>query len=296
MAAKCLSRALNVGRRKLCNDNYSKLTLARDRIVLSSAFDFKQFSTEVVFDSGPATISLKEVSNLPTTTSPQLNTFNSRTHTCGELRLADEGATVRICGWLQFKRLDKFLVVKDSYGVTQLLLEDAVIDDGVSVSHIPLESVVAAEGVVIARPSKMRNPKMSTGDVEVVVHRLRVLNPCRESLPFFSTSTLKHGESNERMRLTNRYLDLRMDRMQVGNVNLMWIYDIRVFGWFACLSVLLLIGVSNFSPQANLRFRSSILMRMREFLHDLHGFVDVETPTLFRRTPGEFHSFLETSL
>ena len=60
------------------------------------------------------------------------NSFlSSRTHTCGELRVSDEGARVRLCGWLQFKRLDKFLLLKDSYGVTQLLLkEDVMLDDG----------------------------------------------------------------------------------------------------------------------------------------------------------------------
>jgi len=257
MATWRLGRVVILGKRTCQKIIYS--TFCERGSQALSHLPSKLFSTETNLDYDQ-TISLAEVSNLkPATLSvPQWNSFNSRTHTCGELRLADEGASVLICGWLQFKRLDKFLVIKDSYGVTQLLLkDDAVIEDGVSVTHIPLESVVEAEGVVTARPPKMQNPKMATGEVEVAVSRLKVLNACREALPFFSTSTLKHGESNERMRLANRYLDLRMDRMQ-----------------------------------ANIRFRSSLLMRMREFLHDLHGFVDVETPTLFRRTPGGAREFL----
>ena len=167
---------------------------------------------------GSVSVSASSISpSSSSTLSPALNSFlSSRTHTCGELRLAHDGATVRLCGWLQFKRLDKFLLLKDSYGVTQLLITDeTVVEGGVSALHIPLESVLAAEGVVSTRPPKMRNPKMPTGEVEVIVKKLEVLNECRETLPFFTASTLKHGEANEQMRLANRYLDLRMERMQV---------------------------------------------------------------------------------
>ena len=218
MATWRLGRVVILGKRTCQKIIYS--TFCERGSEALSHLPSKLFSTETNLDYNQ-TISLAEVSTLkPATLSvPQWNSFNSRTHTCGELRLADEGASVLICGWLQFKRLDKFLVIKDSYGVTQLLLkDDAVIEDGVSVTHIPLESVVEAEGVVTARPPKMQNPKMATGEVEVAVSRLKVLNACREALPFFSPSTLKHGESNERMRLANRYLDLRMDRMQVGGM------------------------------------------------------------------------------
>lgn len=182
-----------------------------------------------------------------------LNSFSTRSHTCGELRDSDVGQRVRVCGWVQHRRLKKFLTIKDSYGVLQLLLPEVA--DGAE--EIPLESVVAAEGMVQHRPAGMQNPKMPTGDVEVVVEKLEILNLCKETLPFLTVSKLKHGEAHERLRLQHRYLDIRTDVMQ-----------------------------------SNLRFRSRLLMRMRQFLHDVHGFVEVETPTLFRRTPGGAREFL----
>ena len=210
----------HLGRRHASCQNCFNLLIARNQtkytdIKLLSTSHAKYYSSNISL-AEIAKTKFSDSANV-TSSSPHLNSFlQSRTHTCGQLRLSDEGSAVRLCGWLQFKRLDKFLLLKDSYGVTQLLLkDDVVVDDGVSVLHIALESVVAAEGIVLARPPKMRNGKMATGEVEVVVDRLRVLNDCREALPFFSTSTLKHGEANEAMRLANRYLDLRMDRMQV---------------------------------------------------------------------------------
>ena len=217
MASKCLAVALNIGTRRLYIDKLVKLTTSKNYVLLP-AIVTRQFSSEEAAETCPPTISLKEIYKLEAApsyqASPQFNTFSTRTHTCGELRLADLGATVRICGWVTYKRLNMFLVIKDCYGVTQLLLENAVIEEGLSADKIPLESVVLAEGVVIDR-GENRNPKMPTGEVEIAAHRIKVLNACRESLPFHPTSPLKYGERNEKDRLTNRYLDLRMDRMQV---------------------------------------------------------------------------------
>jgi len=211
-------------------------------------------------EAGNVNLSAAEIGQLhkdPSTTSQTLNAFSSRTHTCGELGLKHEGCRVQVCGWLQFRRLDIFALLKDSYGVVQLLLKDGKSERGFDLSQVPLESVICAQGTVRARPSNMINPKMATGEIEVVVDHLEVLNACRQTLPFLTTSATKYKEANEELRLRHRYLDLRNDKMQ-----------------------------------ANLRFRSSLLMRMRQYLHDQLGFVEVETPTLFRRTPGGAREFL----
>lgn len=103
-------------------------------------------------------------------------------------------------------------------------------------------------GVVMARPPNMINTSMFTGTIEVILKNLTLVNEAKKNLPI---EMRLHNRSKETLRLEHRYLDLRFRDMQ-----------------------------------KNLRMRSTLLMKMREFLINHLGFVEVETPTLFRRTPG----------
>ena len=133
--------------------------------------------------------------------------MQSRTHTCGELRIGDAGKSVRIVGWMENVREVSgnlsFVVVRDFYGTTQVVAES---EDMVSVfKGITKESTIAVEGVVRERASK--NPNMPTGDIEVVPAKVEVLGRCRHGeLPF---QINRSREADEAARLKYRYLDLR---------------------------------------------------------------------------------------
>ncbi|PIK46495.1 putative aspartate--tRNA ligase, mitochondrial [Apostichopus japonicus] len=106
-----------------------------------------------------------------------LGSLSWRTHTCGELRAADEGKAVTLCGWLQHKRFDFLVTLRDSHGVTQAVLpEDKVTRGKLShrLSSAHLESVVKVKGHVQKRPDKMNNTNADR-DVEVVVEDLKFL-------------------------------------------------------------------------------------------------------------------------
>nr|DBA17975.1 TPA: hypothetical protein GDO54_016277 [Pyxicephalus adspersus] len=171
---------------------------------------------------------------------PDLSSFGSRSHTCGELNSAHVGQEVTLCGWLQYQRGDVFLILRDLHGLTQVILPS---DEESSqlrkkMKETPLESVLLVKGKVIVRPSGQENP---------------ILNRCKP-LPFEIKDFVKKSES---LRMQYRYLDIRSAQLQY-----------------------------------NLRLRSTIVMKMREYLCNQHGFVDVETPTLFKRTPGGAKEFL----
>lgn len=122
------------------------------------------------------------------------------------------------------------------------------------ISSLPLESVLQIKGTVEYRPTNQKNKKLPTGDIEVKLTDLQLLNSCRSQLPF---QLKKFHEVKESLRMEYRYLDIRTEKMQ-----------------------------------HNLRLRSKMVMKMREFLCNKNGFVDVETPTLFRRTPGGAQEFI----
>ncbi|XP_013184464.2 aspartate--tRNA ligase, mitochondrial [Amyelois transitella] len=176
------------------------------------------------------------------------NTFTYRTHTCGELRSKHSGQKVTLCGWVQFQRLSKFLLLRDAYGLTQ-----CIVSEGQDLPDIPLETVVRIKGTVVQRPKNMINPTMSTGEVEVIIKDCKILNNVNK-LPF---NLRDYQKPKEQLRLQYRYVDLRFPEMQ-----------------------------------SNLRFRSNMLHNMRKFLIEKYGFVEVETPTLFCRTPGGAREFV----
>ncbi|XP_062989972.1 aspartate--tRNA ligase, mitochondrial [Elgaria multicarinata webbii] len=186
---------------------------------------------------------------------PDVNSFVARTKTCGELRSAHIGQEVTLCGWIQYQRQGQFIVLRDFQGLTQIIIPQ---DEAAShlkkiLCDIPVESVVRVTGTVVPRPPGQANPRIPTGNIEVKVETAEVLNPCKK-LPFEMKDFTK---KNEALRMQYRYLDLRSAQMQY-----------------------------------NLRLRSRMVMRMREYLCNHYGFVDVETPTLFKKTPGGAKEFV----
>ncbi|KAL2097846.1 hypothetical protein ACEWY4_007053 [Coilia grayii] len=183
------------------------------------------------------------------------STFSLRSHSCGELCPTHVGQEVTLYGWVQYVRQDLFVIMRDFSGLVQILIPQ----DGAlreTLFGLPLESVIMVRGKVQLRPKGQENKTMSTGEIEVSADRLEVLNKSRK-LPFEMKDFVKKSEA---LRMQYRYLDLRSLQMQY-----------------------------------NLRLRSRLVMKMREYLCNLHGFVDVETPTLFKRTPGGAKEFVVPS-
>ena len=132
-----------------------------------------------------------------------------RTHTCGELRESDISARAMLSGWVDTQRNHGgviFVDLRDHYGVTQLVLHDGSLLEGVT-----RETVICASGTVVARDAETYNPKLATGTVELLVDSVKILSSAPAFLPF------EVGNSDsvrEEARLKYRYLDLRGPRMQ----------------------------------------------------------------------------------
>uniref|UniRef100_A0A8C6FVN8 Aspartyl-tRNA synthetase 2, mitochondrial n=1 Tax=Moschus moschiferus TaxID=68415 RepID=A0A8C6FVN8_MOSMO len=207
-------------------------------------------TTQLIWSSASRSLVLSSQRRIP-----ELSSFVARTNTCGELRSSHLGQEVTLCGWIQFRRQNIFLVLRDFHGLVQVVIPQD--EPAASVKKIlceaPMESVVQVSGTVISRPPGQKNPKMPTGEIEIKVKTAKLLNSCKK-LPFEIKDFMKKTEA---LRLQYRYLDLRSVQMQY-----------------------------------NLRLRSQMVMKMREYLCNLHGFVDVETPTLFKRTPGGAKEFV----
>ena len=133
--------------------------------------------------------------------------MQSRTHTCGALRLEDAGKNVTLCGWMENVRVVgsnfAFVVLRDFYGTTQIVVET---EDMMSiVKSLNKESTIQVTGTVRERASK--NPKLATGEIEVVPEKIAVLGKCiHNELPF---EINRSREADEQQRLKYRYLDLR---------------------------------------------------------------------------------------
>lgn len=168
------------------------------------------------------------------------------------------GEKVTLCGWVQYLRQDLFVILRDFSGLTQILIpqEESAGHLKAALCDLTVESVVKVTGTVRQRPAGQENKLMPTGEVEVLAEDVEVFNVCQK-LPFEIKDFVKKSES---LRMQYRYLDLRSSQMQT-----------------------------------NLRLRSQLVMKMREYLCNVHGFVDVETPTLFKRTPGGAKEFVVPS-
>jgi len=176
-----------------------------------------------------------------------------RTHDAGTIRAEHVGQTVTLAGWVARRRDHggvTFIDLRDASGVVQ-----AVFRDEEAAHALRSEFCVKVVGEVIARTEANVNPNLPTGEVEVVVTDLEVLN-ASAPLPFPIDDTTSAGEVGEEARLKHRYLDLRRS-----------------------------------GPAAAIRLRSKVNKAARDVL-DQHGFVEVETPTLTRSTPEGARDFL----
>ena len=180
-----------------------------------------------------------------------------RTHYAGAIRSSDIGAEVALCGWVAHHRDHGgvvFIDLRDREGVVQVVLDPAL-PGCAEARRLRNEWVIRVEGTVRPRPEGTVNPSMATGEVEVGVARLAILNEA-EPPPFPLDERV---EIDETLRLRHRYLDLRRPRMA-----------------------------------ANLITRSKLISAMRAAM-DAAGFIDVETPTLTRSTPEGARDFLVPS-
>ena len=180
-----------------------------------------------------------------------------RTHTCGELRMEHVGQTVTLAGWLENLREVGsnlgFLVLRDMHGVTQVVIETE--EMMAQVKAINKESVLAVTGAVRERASK--NPKLPTGDIEVVPSEIQVLGRCRHNeLPFEVNYSKDAGED---ARLKYRYLDLRNPQVK-GNIVL----------------------------------RSQVVSALRRAMED-QGFLEITTPILTASSPEGARDYLVPS-
>jgi aspartyl-tRNA synthetase len=182
-----------------------------------------------------------------------------RTHTCGELRAGDAAKHVVLMGWVNRRRDHGnliFLDLRDRSGIAQVVLDKDLTREGhAKAEHVRPEYVVAAIGTVRLRGEGAVNPKMPTGEVELVAERLLVLNESK--VPPFSPAEEAIG--NEELRLQYRYLDLRRPEMQ-----------------------------------ANFLLRHKITLAIRQYLSG-QGFLEIETPFMTRSTPEGARDYLVPS-
>ncbi len=188
------------------------------------------------------------------------NNFMKRTHHCNELRPAHIGQTVTLSGWVHSRR-DLggliFIDIRDREGRTQTVFDpsDLTPELFAQAASLRSECVVSLTGKVRHRPEGTNNAKIPTGEIEVGVVALEVLNMA-EVLPFPVDDPEIANKVNEELRLQYRYLDLRRPEMA-----------------------------------RNLKLRSKVAIAARSFM-DEQGFLEVETPTLFKSTPEGAREFL----
>ena len=183
--------------------------------------------------------------------------MQSRTHTCGELQLENAGQQVKIVGWMENLREVGaslgFAVLRDFYGTTQVVVETE--DMMRAFKAINKESTISVEGVVRERASK--NPKLSTGEIEVVPEKVEVLGRCRyNELPF---EINRSREADESARLKYRYLDLR-----------------------------------NPDVKKNIILRCNVVSALRRAMTE-HGFLEITTPILTVSSPEGARDYLVPS-
>ncbi len=180
--------------------------------------------------------------------------FQSRTHNCNELRLENAGERVKLVGWMENVREVgshfAFVVLRDFYGTTQIVVESE--DMMKIVKSINKESTISVEGVVRERAST--NPKLATGDIEVVPDKIDILGKCRyNELPF---EINRSREADESARLKYRYLDLR-----------------------------------NPAVKKNIILRCNVIAALRQAM-TAHGFLEITTPILTASSPEGARDYL----
>ncbi len=181
-----------------------------------------------------------------------------RSHSNGELRLSNAGETVTLSGWVQKVRDKGFMVwidLRDRYGLTQLIFDSERSDADMveQARNLGREDVIQIQGEVIEREAK--NPNMPTGEIEILVSELTVLNKAKTP-PFTIENETDGGDE---LRMKYRYLDIRRTPVR-----------------------------------ENLIFRSTVTMEVRNYLSG-QGFIDVETPYLIKSTPEGARDFVVPS-
>ena len=181
-----------------------------------------------------------------------------RTHTCGQLNANDVGKAVSLCGWVKSRRDHGkliFIDIRDRYGMTQVVFIPNEIDAYKKAQELRSEFVIQVKGKVNRRPEGTINPKLSTGEIEIMAQELEILNPSLTP-PFEIEEAL---DATEEMRFQYRYLDLRRKKV-LGNFIL----------------------------------RHNLYKIIRTFL-DKEGFIESETPILTRSTPEGARDYLVPS-
>ena len=185
--------------------------------------------------------------------------MNKRTHTCGELNTKQIGQKVTLNGWVNTIRLHGqviFADIRDRYGKTQLVFNTESDKDAFETAKkLSIEDVISAQGDVQVRDAQAVNPKMKTGEVEVLVNSIELLSET-EVLPFVITD---RDSASEDFRLKYRYLELRTKDLQ-----------------------------------RNLQIRHDVYQSTRKYLSN-DNFLEVETPVLMKSTPEGARDYLVPS-
>ena len=183
-----------------------------------------------------------------------------RTHTCGQLRVDDDGANASLAGWVHRRRdYGKlvFIDLRDRHGITQVVIDAADAPDAhETATRLRSEFVVAFEGVVAKRQPGTENAKLATGAVELQARKVTILNEAKTP-PFYINDP--DATIDESVRLRYRYLDIRREAMA-----------------------------------GRLMLRSRLVQAIRQ-AHHAHGFVEVETPNLIKSTPEGARDFIVPS-
>ncbi len=183
-----------------------------------------------------------------------------KTHTCGELRATNINQQVTLAGWVHNIRTFGgvvFLVIRDRFGITQVVTNPEKFPDAAAqVAGLKNEWVVKVSGLVRSRPEDQVNPAMPTGEMELEASSVVVLNTAK-AMPFVVSRDDEVVDEN--IRLKYRYLDLRRERMK-----------------------------------RNMVLRHEVVLFMRNYLSD-RGFIEVETPALFKTTPEGARDYLVPS-
>ena len=184
-----------------------------------------------------------------------------RTHSCGALRQEDVGKSVTLMGWVARRRdfgVLTFFDLRDRTGLTQVVFNDDAPEAHAKAKEVRGEYVIAVVGEVVLRDESARNPKLTTGDVEVHARELYILNDAR-TLPFQLETLTSDTLASEDLRLKYRYLDLRRPQLQ-----------------------------------ANLHLRHRVVAEIRRYM-DEQGFTEIETPILIKSTPEGARDYIVPS-
>ncbi|MDX9913165.1 MAG: aspartate--tRNA ligase [Candidatus Moranbacteria bacterium] len=181
-----------------------------------------------------------------------------RTHTCGELNKKNVGENVTLAGWVHRRRDHGgiiFIDLRDRYGLTQIKFDPAINKEAwQEADKLRGEWVIKASGNVLARPDDMLNSKLKTGEIEVGIDALEILN--KSKTPPFEIDEEKSEEANENLRLQYRFVDLRRPELQ-----------------------------------KLLALKDKYIQYMRDYFHNL-GFIEVQTPILANSSPEGARDFL----